>query len=111
MDAIEKRARELYAKAFREQGMELTAERLDDICTKIEGGSLRASLDAIKAALTPPEGYVLVPVELLRMVIGCAYPVSTDINQRGYAWSEAYLDQVLPSVKAALAAARPEVPS
>ncbi len=63
MDAIEKRARELYAKAFREQGMELTAERLDDICTKIEGGSLRASLDAIKAALTPPEGFVMVPVE------------------------------------------------
>jgi hypothetical protein len=66
MDAIEKRARELYAEAFRAQGMELTAERLDDICTKIEGGSLRASLDAIKAALTPPEGYVVVPLEPTR---------------------------------------------
>jgi hypothetical protein len=60
------------------------------------------------AALTPPEGFVLVPVELLRMVVGCAYPVSTEIDQRGYRWSEAYLDEVLPQIKAAMLAARPE---
>lgn len=75
MNAIEKRARELYAKAFREQGMELTAERLDDICTKIEGGSLRASLDAIKAALTPPEGFVMVPVEPTEAMVKAVYPL------------------------------------
>ncbi len=62
-----------------------------------------------RAALTPPEGYVLVPVELLRMVAGCAYPVSSEIDPRGYNWSEAYLDEVLPQIKAAMLAASPEV--
>lgn len=66
---------------------------------------------AIEAALetNEPETYVQVPVELLRIVIGCAYPVSTEIDPRGYRWSEAYLDQALPHVKAALLAARPAV--
>lgn len=35
---------------------------------------------------------------LLRQVSRCAYPVSTEINQRGYNWSEAYLDQVKPRI-------------
>lgn len=66
---------------------------------------------AIEAALetNEPDTYVQVPVELLRIVIGCAYPVSTEIDPRGYRWSEAYLDQALPHVKAALLAARLEV--
>lgn len=66
---------------------------------------------AIEAALetNEPETYVQVPVELLRIVIGCAYPVSTEIDPRGYRWSEAYLDEALPHVKAALLAARPAV--
>lgn len=109
MDAIEKRARELLAAEYERSGYGGSAEGIrsgDDCAHDLEDASIRA----IVAALTPPEGYVLVPVDLLRMVIGCAYPVSTDINQRGYAWSEAYLDQMLPCVKAALAAARPEVP-
>lgn len=37
---------------------------------------------------------------VLRLFTGAAYPVSTDIDPRGYRWSEAYLD-------AALAAAPP----
>jgi len=66
---------------------------------------------AIEAALqtNEPEGYVLVPAELLRMVVGCAYQVSSEIDPRGYSWSEAYLDEVLPQIKAALLSARPEV--
>lgn len=52
---------------------------------------------------------MLVPVELLRVVAGCAYPVSTGLDPRGYAWSEAYLDQALPIINAAMAAARQEV--
>ncbi|WP_288496676.1 hypothetical protein [uncultured Stenotrophomonas sp.] len=109
MDAIEKRARELLGRAYEADGMVGRAGVIRNPSQYMEKPDRRA-LGCIIAALTPPEGYVLVPVELLRMVIGCAYPVSTDINQRGYAWSEAYLDQVLPCVKAALAAARPEVP-
>ncbi len=105
MDAIEKRARELLAAEYERFDLPGTAA-----VVRNGGYDLNPSMRAVVAALTPPEGYVLVPVDLLRMVIGCAYPVSTDINQRGYAWSEAYLDQVLPCVKAALAAARPELP-
>lgn len=64
-----------------------------------------------RRALSPaPEGQVLVPVELLRVIAGCAYPVSTDVDPRGYAWSEAYLDQALPIIKLALSAPRQELP-
>ncbi|MBA0420350.1 hypothetical protein D7Y22_05135 [Stenotrophomonas maltophilia] len=97
MDAIEKRARKLYAEAFRAQGMELTAERLDDICTKIEGGSFRASLDAIKAALTLPEGYVLVPAEPTEEMIAAAEDAHMPFGDMGFAISAAI-------------GARPEVP-
>jgi len=31
----------------------------------------------------------------LRIFTGAAYPVSVEINDRGHAWSEAYLDQAL----------------
>ena len=31
----------------------------------------------------------------LRLFTGAAYPVSTDIDPRGYRWSEAYLDAAL----------------
>lgn len=40
--------------------------------------------------------------ELLRYFIGCAYTVDKGIDARGYRWSEAYLDEVLPKAKAAL---------
>ncbi|MBN4937231.1 hypothetical protein JY409_04115 [Stenotrophomonas maltophilia] len=53
-------------------------------------------------------GYVLAPAELLRIMVGCTYPVSSEIDPRGYAWSEAYLDEALPLIKAALLAARPD---
>jgi len=85
MDAMEKRARELYAEAFRAQGMELTAERLDDICTKIEGGSLRASLDAIKAALTLPVGIVLMPAEPTEEMIAAAEEAHMPFGDMGLA--------------------------
>lgn len=106
MDAIEKRARELLAVEYERFGLPSTAAG-----ARAGAYDLNPSMRAVVAALTPPDGYVLMPVELLRMVAGCAYPVSSDINPRGYNWSEAYLDEVLPQIKAAMLAARPEVPS
>lgn len=110
MTDIEKRARELLAAEYRKSGHIALADMLG---SENERAILldRCALRAIIAALTPPEGYVLVPVDLLRVVAGCVYPVSTDLDPRGYAWSEAYLDQALPIIKAAMAAARQEVSS
>lgn len=34
--------------------------------------------------------------EALRIYHGCSYPVSTEINPKGYAWVNAYLDQAKP---------------
>ena len=34
----------------------------------------------------------------LRQARSCAYPVATEIDPRGYRWSEAYLDQLLPAI-------------
>lgn len=39
---------------------------------------------------------------VLVQVRRCAYPVSTDIDPRGYSWSEAYLDQAIAAIDAAL---------
>jgi len=105
MDAIEKRARELLAAQVRDLEVGGVMNASDDLFVPES-----AAVKAIIAALTPPDGYVLVPAELLRMVAGCAYPVSSEINPRGYNWSEAYLDEVLPQIKAAMLPARPEVP-
>lgn len=40
--------------------------------------------------------------EALRIFIGCQYPVSTEIDSRGYTWCEAYLDEALKESSAAL---------
>ncbi len=93
MDAIEKRARELLAQAFRKHGMDDAAEQLDHILDLFESGTLRASVDAIIAALTPPEGWVLMPRVLTEEMLHAGYPA--DNAQVGYE---------------AMLAARPEVP-
>ena len=35
-------------------------------------------------------------LEALRVFVSCSYTCSPEINDRGYAWSEAYLDRALP---------------
>lgn len=40
--------------------------------------------------------------EALRLFLGACYPVSREIDERGYRWSEAYLDQALASAHAAM---------
>lgn len=100
MDAIEKRARELLAQAFRKHGMDDAAEQLDHILGLFESGTLSASVDAIIAALTPPEGYVLVPVEPTEDMLQAGYPRNERIDDtfdRIGAWAD-------------MLAARPEVP-
>ncbi|WP_295380354.1 hypothetical protein [uncultured Stenotrophomonas sp.] len=58
MDAIEKRARELLAAEYEKFDLPSTAAGVR------EGAhDLNPSMRAVVAALTPPEGYVLVPVE------------------------------------------------
>lgn len=55
-----------------------------------ERDALRAQVEVMRAAL--------------RIFVGCAYPVSATINQRGHNWCEAYLDQALDTARAALQA-------
>lgn len=65
MDVVEKRARELLASFMRGKGWagEFAAEVLQDrpADVRISGAD---AIEALVAALTPPEGYVLVPAEL-----------------------------------------------
>lgn len=84
MDAIEKRARELLAAHAEDSGY---------IVREYE------AIAAIIAALTPPEGYVLVPVELVTAIedLSLIYEAGGDIDCK--------LSQVEE-----LLAARPEVP-
>jgi hypothetical protein len=47
-------------------------------------------------------------LEALRSFAAAAYPVAEAINKRGHNWSEAYLDQVLDTARAAIAKATGE---
>jgi hypothetical protein len=44
-------------------------------------------------------------LEALRVFVSCSLPVSTEIDERGHRWTEAYLDQALPIARAAIAKA------
>lgn len=65
MSAIEQRARELLAAEFDARGLVEPARELrsGDSLASMEPG-FAASVAAVIAALTPPEGFVLVPVEV-----------------------------------------------
>ena len=41
-------------------------------------------------------------VDALRFFLGACYPVSTEIDKRGYRWSEAYLDEALEAARKAM---------
>jgi len=102
MKDIEKRARELLAIGYEKDGLPGRAAQIRDRSAYVEQPDRRA-LQAISLALTPPEGYVLVPVEL---------PVEMEI-----AFMEAWVskrrcidDPDMQDAWDAALAARPEVP-
>jgi len=62
MSDIEKKARELLVTQYRDLGIEPQAARL--MAQEHQPGGVHyAAVQAIVAALAPPKGYVLVPVE------------------------------------------------
>lgn len=63
MKDIEKRARELLAKAYRETNYPPMVHESHSLMHDRLDRRERAALEAIIAALTAPEGYVLVPVK------------------------------------------------
>lgn len=100
MHAIEKRARELLARAYEADGMVGRAAEIRNPSQYMEKPDRRA-LGCIIAALTPPEGYVLVPVEPTEDMLQAGYPRNERIDDtfdRLGAWAD-------------MLAARPEVPS
>lgn len=95
MDAIEKRARELLAVEHAERGFKGHAKRLREGHGPVSNPDGMA-LNAIIAALTPPEGYVLVPVEPTDDMLLAAYRADTTKGPVTRRWF-------------AMLAARPEV--
>lgn len=100
MDAIEKRARELLAAQIetrqpRVAKMLRVGWLLTDFVPAVQD-----AVAAIIAALTPPEGYVLVPVVPTKQMMDAAVPASSQ-DQTGRR-QRATWDAML--------AARPEVP-
>ncbi|QDY48751.1 hypothetical protein [Stenotrophomonas maltophilia] len=88
---VEQRAREMLAEEYRTLGIEPQAARLMEQGHQ-PGGVHYAAVQAIIAALTPPAGFVLVPVEPTEEMQQAGYPA--DDAQTGYE---------------AMIAARPEV--
>lgn len=91
MSAIEQRARELLAAEYKDRGMLVNAMNIE-----MGGQMYAAELAAIVAALTPPEGFVLVPVVPTEAML-----------EAGWDADEAVAD--VPTTWAAMLAARPEV--
>ena len=70
MDAIEKRARELLAAQFDAGGSDKRAKLIRE--ARDHSPVTDYAVSAIIAALTPAEGYVLVPAEPTREMVECA---------------------------------------
>lgn len=97
-DIAEKCAAELRRLAAVEAQRDAMQERAeywkrkhDDEETGAERYALRVQRDELLAAL--------------RVFVSCALPVSTEIDERGHRWTEAYLDQALLNARAAIAKA------
>lgn len=87
MDAIEKRARELLAAEYQRDGR-------DGMAGAVRRGKQMLGLDdvairAIIAALTPPEGYALVPAERTEEMIAAAEEAHMPFGDMGIAISAA----------------------
>ncbi|HDS1011365.1 TPA: hypothetical protein QDZ51_001206 [Stenotrophomonas maltophilia] len=95
MDAIEKRARALLDAELRKLGLHEDAHHVG--CGADLDRNDQASINAIAAALTPPEGYVLVPVGLSSSMAKAA-------------WATLAADGSFDEIWTAMLAARPEVP-
>lgn len=90
---VEQRARGLLAKKYTAGGLTADSERIrDGDLDRLE----RQAVAAIIAALTPPEGFVLVPVDLTQEMLDAG-------------WYAEELTADVPTVWAALLSARPEV--
>lgn len=95
MNDIEKRAVECLAEAYRQKGQPGLASLIIEREGRANSVWGDVALNAIIAAFTPPEGYVLVPVEPTEKMLA-----------EGYGWvdgpdlREAYIDML---------AARPEI--
>lgn len=106
MSDIEKRARNLLADEWdKVAGGKIVAQSLR------EGGPLLEDLDgpavkAIIAALTPPEGFVLVPVEPTEAMLDAEHATSEIHDEYG---ENRYVENP-EEVWAEMLAARPEVP-
>ncbi|WP_164186321.1 hypothetical protein [Stenotrophomonas maltophilia] len=96
MDAIAKRARELLAVEYEKFDLPSTAAG-----ARAGAYDLNPSMRAVVAALTPPDGYVLVPVVPTKQMMDAAVPTSSQ-DQTG---------RRQRAVWGAMLAARPEAPS
>lgn len=104
MNAIEKRARELLASAYADTGA--PALLVDEVRGgKSDTASDNAAMRAIIAALTPPEGYVLVRAEVLEDLVS-----DSELYVHGTEWRAEVRDRKLASAREAkgMLAARPD---
>lgn len=98
MDAIEKRARELLAAEWEKCG-DVGRNVARGLCA---GASLPMDVPAIRAiiaALTPPEGYVLVPKVLTEDMLNVIYTAESDMSDDALQelWTDIIADR--PEVK------------
>lgn len=100
MDAIEKRARELMAYEHRQDQRRAKGIRIGH---KSVSRDDHLAVCAIVAALTPPEGYVLVPVEPTDAMKTAGSMWNTEMDE-----SPTY--EALNKIWRDMLAARPEVP-
>lgn len=107
MDDIEKRARELLAAEYERSGLFQSAADLRSGRLNFELGWAREAEMAIRAiitALTPPEGFVLVPVEPTQEMLDAEHATARIHDEYG---EDRYVGNA-EEVWAAMLAARPE---
>lgn len=106
MDDIEKKARELLATEYERRGSRTYAESLRVTPLWAFGDDESAmGIRAIIAAITPPEGYVMVPVEPTEAMLDAEHATAEIHDDYG---ENRYVENP-KEVWAAMLAARPEV--
>lgn len=103
MSAIEQRARACFAEWHRQRGC---SEQVIADCLNGQIQMPELAADLLRLALTPPEGFVLVPVYPTEAMLDAEHATAEIHNE----WGEDLYVENAEAVWAAMLAARPEMP-
>ena len=75
----------------------MNLQQLKQLAEAVESAPLAHRIDAFCRATNPAT--ILQMIALIEQFSRAAYPLSKELDERGYRWSDAYLDEALTAYK------------